>query len=69
MTLSWIRRIYGVPARRSARVVYAGGDRPQAGTITGARGGHLRIRLDGQPRSRVFHPTWKLDYAARDVQP
>lgn len=32
------------------------------GTITGARYGQLRIRLDGDVHTGGYHPTWCLDY-------
>ena len=39
-----------------------GGQPPVDGTITGSDGAHLRIRLDGNKHSYVFHPTWKIEY-------
>ncbi len=67
MTIAWIRRTYGVPARVGGRVEYTGEgpDKPELGTITSASGGHLRIRLDGQKHSLPFHPTWRLRYLPR----
>ncbi len=62
MTIAWVRKSYDVPAKRGGRVEYTGGDKPKFGTITGATGPHLRIRLDGACWSRPFHPTWKLRY-------
>lgn len=64
--LDWIRRMYGVPAKRGMRIYY--GSPPNGstnGTITGARDGRLLIRLDGWPRRRrplAFHPTWNIHY-------
>ena len=34
------------------------------GTITGADGGYLRIRLDGEKHSKRYHPTWNIQYDA-----
>lgn len=62
MSLDWIRASYGVPAKRGGRIEYTGSHQPRMGTITGARDGHLLIRLDGNPRSTPFHPTWELRY-------
>lgn len=56
--LAYIRKLYGVPARRGARVEYDG----QRGVITGAINAHVRIRLDGETKSRIYHPTWKIKY-------
>lgn len=58
--MDYIRKTYGVQARRLGRVIYLGN---RLGTITGATtSGHLRIRLDGDKHSRKFHPTWELVY-------
>lgn len=58
MSMDYIRNRYGVPAKRGARVVADG----KPGTIVAARGGHLRIRLDGEKRTGSWHPTWNMDY-------
>lgn len=58
MSMEQIRDRYGVPAKRGARVAFEG--RP--GVITRSRGHHLRIRLDGERQSRVYHPLWNIDY-------
>lgn len=58
-SFDYVRRYYGVPAKRGMRVtVYDG----REGTITCGAGHYIRIRLDGEKRSRIFHPTWKLTY-------
>lgn len=66
MSIQWVRKSYGVPAKRGGRVEYTGEgkDKPEFGTIVGARGGHLRIRLDGVSHAMPFHPTWRLRYLA-----
>lgn len=64
--MEYIRKRYGVPAKRGGRVRYTGNPdgKPVDGTITSAVTGnaHLRVRLDGNTRSYWFHPTWKLEY-------
>lgn len=61
MSLSYIRSTYNIPAKRGARVRFTGNsDRAVTGTITGASGHLLRIRLDGEQKSRSYHPTWRL---------
>jgi hypothetical protein len=60
--MQYIRDAYGVPAKRGGRVEYTGNGSKKQGTITGARGGHVLIRLDGDKFSTGFHPTWKLKY-------
>lgn len=60
--MATIRRFRGVPAKRGGRVRYLGGDAPKLGTIVGARGGYLRIRLDGEDYIGTYHPTWELEF-------
>ncbi|MYZ37495.1 hypothetical protein GT002_20920, partial [Streptomyces sp. SID4917] len=43
-TMEWIRRTYDVPARHGMRIEYDG----KPATITGAGGGYLRFRIDGE---------------------
>jgi hypothetical protein len=65
MTMSRIREVYRVPARRGMRVRYTGDPNgPREGTITGTSQTalHLFIRLDGDTASMPFHPTWELTY-------
>ena len=72
MSMEYIRRAYGVPAKRGARVEFCwpeGSSRP--GTIVGSRGARLRIRLDGDNYVGNYHPLWKLrfpDANAKDQQ-
>jgi hypothetical protein len=61
--MTWICETYGVPAKKGARVEYTGGPAPEFGTITGAAGAHLSIRLDGKKHTLPFHPTWKLRFS------
>ena len=58
--MDWIRKSRGVPAKRGMRVFYRYENR--FGTIKSARGGYLKILLDGDKWPGTFHPTWKLDY-------
>jgi len=67
MSIAWIRAHYGVAAKRGGRVEYTpcegSKDAPKKlGTITGTRGPHLLVRLDGERLSRPYHPTWQLRY-------
>lgn len=69
MSMSYIRRAYGVPAKRGGRVVFTGVEAmPLQGTITGADGGHLRIRMDRHRCCRSYHPTWELRYLDGDAK-
>lgn len=62
MSLRYIRDTYGVPAKRGGRIEYTGNGAKIQGTITGSKGGNIRVRLDGDTHSSVFHPTWKIRY-------
>lgn len=57
-SLDYVRRVYGVPARRGMRVVADG----KPGVITCGDGQYLRVRLDGEKRSGRWHPTWHMEY-------
>lgn len=62
MSIDWIRNSYGVPAKVGGRVEYTGEKTARQGVITGQRGPHLLIRLDGEEQSNPYHPTWELRY-------
>lgn len=62
MSVAYVRRYYGVPARRGARVVFDG--RP--GVITSCPGAYVRVRLDGEKQSVLAHPTWHMTYLPAD---
>jgi hypothetical protein len=61
-SLAWVRKYYRVPARRGGRIHYTGCGKSEYGTITGACGAHLRVRLDGVKHAMPFHPTWEIRY-------
>lgn len=72
MSMQYVRDYYRVPAKRGGRIRYTGDREPRLGTITSARGGSLRIRLDGEKHAAPYHPTWELEYltpADREDQP
>lgn len=52
MSLAYIREAYTVPAVRGAVIEYKG----KRGRLCGASGALLSIRLDGDRRSRRYHP-------------
>jgi len=62
MSLQYIRDAYGVPAKRGGRIEYTGSRVKVQGTITGASGPRIRVRLDGDTHSVAFHPTWEIRY-------
>lgn len=60
MSLAYIRRNYGVPARRGARVLYQG----KPAVITSGPRAYLRLRFENEKRAtrKVYHPTWQIKY-------
>lgn len=60
MSLAYIRRNYGVPARRGAKVLYQG----KPAVITSAPSHRLRLRFEGEKRAsrKIFHPTFQITY-------
>lgn len=71
MSLQYISQMYGVPAKRGQRVRYTGDKGPKGatreGVITSAHGAHLRIRLDGDSFSNIYHPTWEIEYLTEET--
>lgn len=59
-TMEWIRRSYDVPARHRMRIEYDG----KPATITGAGGGYLRFRIDGDKHVTSGHPCYRIVYPA-----
>lgn len=66
MSMQYVRKAYGVPAKRGGRVIYTGCGQKEYGTIRSASNGRLNIQLDGIKHTMPFHPTWKLHYIKRE---
>lgn len=63
MSMDYIRKTYGVPAKRGGTVRYTPPlHDPRKGTIVGSRDAYLRVRLDGEKRTVFLHPTWCVEY-------
>jgi hypothetical protein len=62
MSMDYIRRAYGVPAKRGGRVSYTAAEKAVQGTIVAARGHYLRVRWDESGLTHSMHPTWMLVY-------
>lgn len=59
MSFEYIRKYYGMPVRRGGRVTLLnlrGHKTNRQGRITSARGGYLKVVLDGEKRPRTYHP-------------
>jgi len=67
MSMEYIRKTYGVPAKRGGRVHFVDGHgEGWDGTIKSARNGKLRVLPDDRVpgcRTRLhLHPTWNVTY-------
>lgn len=62
MSMDYIRRTYGVPAKRGGRIAFTGATKAAQGVIVGSRGAHLRVRMDDSGLTHSLHPTWMLVY-------
>lgn len=62
MTMAELRAYRNVPARRGMRVICDG----KPGVITGNYGDAIRVRLDGEKRSGLWHPWWRITYILPD---
>lgn len=58
LSFEYVRRYYGVPAKRGCRVVWDG----KPGRLTSGNGHYVRVLLDGERRPRIVHPTWHMEY-------
>ena len=64
MSMDYVRRTYGVPARRDALVEYMG----QLGIVTSANH-RVRVRFFGERRTRIFHPLALRWIAKEEARP
>jgi hypothetical protein len=62
VSIGWVRRQYGVPARRGGIVKFEG--RP-AVILSATNYLHVRFTDDQKPAYGYLHPTWHVEY---DVQ-
>ena len=62
MSMDYIRRTYGVPAKRGARVQFTDAVKAVQGTIVGSRGHYIRVRWDETGYTHTMHPTWMMVY-------
>ena len=63
MSMDYIRRTYGVPARRGGRIKF----RPcqgleKEGFVVAASGQYIRVRFADMRRTVLLHPTWRVEY-------
>lgn len=58
MSLKYIRKRYGVPAKRGGKILYMG----KPGKIVSAKGAYLRIKMDNYKLVETYHPTYRITY-------
>lgn len=58
MSMAYIRKAYGVPAKRGAKILYNG----NTYVITSTHGPHLRVKREGKPGTIILHPTYQITY-------
>ena len=68
MRMEYIRRTYGVPAKRGCKVKFTGNPNnfPQFGTVTGTYGKYLKVLMDGEIKPGTYHPEWRMEYLTPD---
>ena len=64
VSMDYIRRTYGVPAKRGAKIKFDGvfGDGGITGTVIGSRSQYLRVRMDRTGLIWTLRPTWMVEY-------
>lgn len=61
--MEYIRRRYGVPAKRGGRIECTAMDGAVlCGTIRSSHQGRIGVRFDNERRISVLHPTWNVRY-------
>jgi hypothetical protein len=62
--MEYIRKTYGVPAKRGMRIVFDDGHHRYEGKIIGTSSTLLRVRVDTPPQRAPmhFHPTYHITY-------
>jgi hypothetical protein len=67
MTMEYIRRTYGVPAKRGMMVTICGDGVHFQARIVGSRGQYLRLWIAGGKRSHLYHPTDSITYPTHQI--
>lgn len=63
MSIGYIKKTYGVPAKRGGRIRF---QKNKTGVITGTDGQYLRVRFDGEKNIKTLHPVWEVEYLCHD---
>ena len=59
MSFDFIRKYYGVPAKRGGRIRTWTGEE---GTISSTHNATLKVKMDEDQRISYFHPAWGIYY-------
>jgi hypothetical protein len=62
-TLAWIRQYYNVPAFKGVKVTYEG----KPAVILGGHRQYIRLRVEGEKRPVIDHPTFAVRYPTLPV--
>jgi len=54
----YINKYYGLSLKRGMSCNYMN----RCGKVTGVRGCYVLIKLNGDKKSKAYHPTWMLEY-------
>jgi hypothetical protein len=61
--MEYIRKAYGVPAKRGGRIEWTDSNGAKwGGTIRSAKDARLRVYLHGLRRISTLHPTWNIKF-------
>ncbi len=54
----YINNYYGLSLKRGMSCKFMG----KSGRVTGVRGAYVPIKLNGDEKSKSYHPTWMIEY-------
>ena len=63
MSMEYICKTYGVPAKQGGRILYRG---KEHGVIVGSEGHYLRVKMDNERVILSYHPTWEMRYLSKE---
>lgn len=65
MSIEYIRKHYNIPVKQGMRVRVC----TILGTIIGTKFSYLKIRLDGEHVTQLYHPTDNIEYLINTNKP
>ena len=66
--MEYIRKTYDVPAKRGMEITFQKciHEKKSRGIIVGSNGQYLRVRFRGNLGIFTLHPTWMIEYLAKN---